>query len=316
MDKRLAAASGAFGALRKCVFGNKDISYRVQGKVYQALILSVLLYGSECWTLTSEDRARIIRFHRRCVRTMCRVNLRMTMQGRIKTTTLLKRCGCQSMDYYINVRCLRWAGHLVRMPRYRLPRQLFFSKVPHARRSGGQYLSYGWRVQREVDKAMKRADVAVVRKMTGRRGIGWMAYAGSGEMSRTEKEACRGRWREFICSGRIDPPRRPTAKNVTRRGSPQRPTTTNVTRRGSRRRRAGGIYAGGQPPIPPAPDGVPAFESSQFTYWLACQPRHICRGLCEGAHLYELFIKDWVTRMETEAEATIAAAAAEAAARG
>ena len=32
--------------------------------------------------------------------------------------------------------------------------------------------------------------------------------------------------------------------------------------------------------------------------------------------MYELFIKDWVTRMETEAEATIAAAAAEAAARG
>ena len=87
VDKRLAAASGAFGALRKCVFGNKDISYRVQGKVYQALILSVLLYGSECWTLTSADRTRIILFHRRCVRTMCRVNLRMTMQGRIRTTT-------------------------------------------------------------------------------------------------------------------------------------------------------------------------------------------------------------------------------------
>ena len=128
-----------------------------------------------------------------------------------------------------------------------------------------------------------------------------MAYAGSGEMSRTEKEACRGRWREFICSGRIEPPRRPTA--------------TNVTSRGRRRRRVvgAGII---QPPFPPAPDGVPALESPEYTYWLACQPRHICRGLCADAQLFEFFIKDWVTRMETEAGATIAAAAAEAAARG
>ena len=166
VDKRLAAASGAFGALRKCVFGNKDISYRVQGKVYQALILSVLLYGSECWTLGSVDRTRLILFHRRCVRTMCRVNLRMTMVHRIRTTTLLKRCGCQAMDYYINVRCLRWAGHLVRMPRNRLPRQLFFSKVHHVRRSCGQYLTFGARVQREVDRAVGRAE-AVARKLTG-----------------------------------------------------------------------------------------------------------------------------------------------------
>jgi len=213
VDKRLTAAGGAFGALRKCVFGNKDISYRVQGKVYQALILSILLYGSECWTLGSADRSRIVRFHRRCVRTICRVNLRMTMQGRIKTKTLLQRCGCQTMDYYINVRCLRWAGHLVRMPRERLPRQLFFSKVCHVRKLGGQFLTYGARVQREVDKAMEWADATTRRKMTGRRGVGWMKYAGSGVTGKEARDVCRARWRAFIRSGRrVEPAPRRTGR--------------------------------------------------------------------------------------------------------
>ena len=267
VDKRLTAAGGAFGALRKCVFGNKDISYRVKGKVYQALILSILLYGSECWTLGSADRSRIVQFHRRCVRTMCRVNLRMTMQGRIKTETLLKRCGCQTMDYYINVRCLRWAGHLVRMPRERLPRQLFFSKVCHVRKSGGQYLTYGARVQREVNKAMERADAATQRKMTGRRGVGWMKYAGSGVKGKEARDACRDKWRAFIRSGRrVEPAPRRTG-------------------------RAKAVVDLGAPEAGPIPIGAPVMYSQSFNNWYNHQAEWM-GGLADTAR-YARFCAHW-----------------------
>ena len=50
VNRRVAQASKAFGALRKAVFGNKDLRVETKRAVYQACILSVLLYGSECWT--------------------------------------------------------------------------------------------------------------------------------------------------------------------------------------------------------------------------------------------------------------------------
>ncbi len=56
VDKSFAAAASAFGQLRITVFGSKNILYTVKAKIYNALILSLLLYGSECWTLSAKDR--------------------------------------------------------------------------------------------------------------------------------------------------------------------------------------------------------------------------------------------------------------------
>jgi len=266
VDKRLVAAGGAFGALRKCVFGNKDISYKVQGKVYRALVLSILLYGSECWTLKATDRLRLVRFHRRCVRTMCRVTLRTTFKGRIRTTSLLKRSGCQSMDYYIRVRCLRWVGHLVRMPRERLPRQLFFSKVRHVRRKGGTHLTYGTRVKREVDRALKEAEVSVERKITGRHGVGWLAYAGCGAKTTQEKDECRANWREFIQSGKMVEPK---AKKRKRARVAPAPT-----------------------PMPETPNGCPGPNSPRFVDWIEHQPSWTQRKV--HALQYTEFVQSWI----------------------
>ena len=77
------------------------------------------------------------------------------------------------------------------MPRERLPLQLFFSKVCHVRKSGGQFMTYGVRVQREVDKAMVWVDAATRRKMAGLRGVGWMKYARSGVTGKVLTMDCR-----------------------------------------------------------------------------------------------------------------------------
>ena len=50
IDKRTAQASRAFGALCQPMFNNRSRDLRVETKhkVYQACILSILLYGAEC----------------------------------------------------------------------------------------------------------------------------------------------------------------------------------------------------------------------------------------------------------------------------
>ena len=72
IDRRLAAASRAFGAL-DCVFRNKDLSLRTKRLVYSACVLSTLLYGAECWATLKCDEVRLDRFHHQCLRTIAGV---------------------------------------------------------------------------------------------------------------------------------------------------------------------------------------------------------------------------------------------------
>ena len=49
VERRVSQASRAFGALRKAVFLDKDLTLATKRKIYRACVLSVLLYGAELW---------------------------------------------------------------------------------------------------------------------------------------------------------------------------------------------------------------------------------------------------------------------------
>ena len=50
IDKRISSTLKAFGALKQAVFMDDNLSVAAKQKVYQACVLSVLLYGGESWT--------------------------------------------------------------------------------------------------------------------------------------------------------------------------------------------------------------------------------------------------------------------------
>ncbi|KER24112.1 hypothetical protein T265_08154 [Opisthorchis viverrini] len=51
----------------------RDISFSVKGRVYNAAVRSILLYGSETWPLRAEDVKRLSVFDRRCLRSIARI---------------------------------------------------------------------------------------------------------------------------------------------------------------------------------------------------------------------------------------------------
>ena len=73
VDSRVRLAGSAFGMLRKCVFASKSIWPQAKRAVDVNLVLAILLYGSETWSLTEEVYHRLRLFHSRCVRAMYRV---------------------------------------------------------------------------------------------------------------------------------------------------------------------------------------------------------------------------------------------------
>ena len=66
---RLAKASSTFGRLASRLWDTHDISLVTKVSVYQAAVLSVLLYGVETWTLYRRHIRQLDAFHMRCLRT-------------------------------------------------------------------------------------------------------------------------------------------------------------------------------------------------------------------------------------------------------
>ena len=152
---RIESASHAFGALRHCLFTSANISPAVKRVVYEGLILAILLYGAETWSLTEKLFRQLRVFHAACIRSMCRVNRIHTRAHRITTVSLLDRLGLLSVDAYVTKKQLRWAGHVIRMNKKRLPRKMMTSWVSSKRPRGAPNFTYG----RGVYKALKKVDI-------------------------------------------------------------------------------------------------------------------------------------------------------------
>ena len=156
VEKRIEKAGAAFGALRKGVFSCQRVSPHAKKLVYTVLVLTVLLYGSELWCLTEKLLNKLRSFHARCIRAMCRVTLLHTRAHRISTATLMKRLGLASIDDLITTKILRWAGHVMRMKKHRLPRKLISSWVRNPRPRGCPQFTYG----RGLYKALHRKNIS------------------------------------------------------------------------------------------------------------------------------------------------------------
>ena len=152
---RINKASGAFGALRKELFGTKYASYEAKQKAYTGIILNVLLYGCESWCLTADLVGTLASWHHARLREMCRVTMHQVWIHRITTDELYERIGVQSIEYYIRVRTLRWVGHVARMDKTRLPRRLLTAWVANSRPIGGTEMTYG----RSLERWLKHADL-------------------------------------------------------------------------------------------------------------------------------------------------------------
>ena len=153
----MESAAKAFGALPKCLFASNNVSAAAKRAVYVSVILAILLYGCECWSLTEKLLSRLRVFHNQCVRTMCRVTRKHTWDHRISDESLRQRLHLHPIDFYIHGRQLCWLGHVARMDMSRVPRQMLSScwVIRNKRPVGRPRLTYGT-YGATVKKAPKR----------------------------------------------------------------------------------------------------------------------------------------------------------------
>ena len=138
VDRRIACASRAFGALRQAVFKDKNLTITTKRRVYQACVLSVLLYGSECWVPLRRHLRRLNAFHHRCIRTILGITSRQQWELHITSQMTREQWGdVETVTTKVAKRRLEWLGHVARMPDHRLPKRALFGWLPQPRPPGG-----------------------------------------------------------------------------------------------------------------------------------------------------------------------------------
>ena len=89
---------------------NRGIPLHHHGKVYEACIRSVMLYGGETWALTARLEAILFTCDRRMFRYMAGV----TWRDCVMSVEVARRCGVWELGDVPRVRRLGWFGHVVR----------------------------------------------------------------------------------------------------------------------------------------------------------------------------------------------------------
>ena len=77
-----------------------------------AVVLTVLLYACESWTVYSRHARKLNHFHTKCLRLI----LSIKWPGMVPDTEVLTRAGIPSIYTLPQKAQVRWAGHLTRMP--------------------------------------------------------------------------------------------------------------------------------------------------------------------------------------------------------
>ena len=149
---RIKRAVNAFGAIRKCLFSNSNISVDAKRAVYEGRILSILLYGAESWCLTEKLFSTLRIFDNRCVRSMCRVTITECYNFRISNEGILRRLNLRKIDDYITKRQLRWSAHVARMDFDRLPRKRLSSWACTKCPIGAPEFTYGRGLYKSLTK--------------------------------------------------------------------------------------------------------------------------------------------------------------------
>ena len=151
VENRIAHASRAFGALRRSVFMDSGLSLRTKRLVYRAVVLGVLLYGSETWATKRVASRKIEVFHNRCLRNILGITKMQQRLGRISSVQVAKWFGMEeSLEEMIAARRLWWLGHVARMNDDCTPKRLLFGWLPNRRPAHGTKLRWRDRARKDL----------------------------------------------------------------------------------------------------------------------------------------------------------------------
>ena len=107
-NHRINQASVAFGDRRLVLLDNR-LSLATRRRLYSACVLTVLLYGAECWTPRKSDLGSLNGFHHQCLRTILSISKERQKLDHITSSNHV-RCGGTLSVCQREFGLARWGG--------------------------------------------------------------------------------------------------------------------------------------------------------------------------------------------------------------
>ena len=109
------------------------ISREVKRELYERVVIPTVVYGSETWSLSAQERRKIEVFEMMCLRNICGIR----RVDRVRNTIIRERCGCElSVLERIERNVLKWFVHVKRMGEERLLKRMHQANVESNRGRG------------------------------------------------------------------------------------------------------------------------------------------------------------------------------------
>ncbi|MGL4418375.1 MAG: reverse transcriptase domain-containing protein [Plesiomonas shigelloides] len=111
---RIAAAASAMARLDR-IWRSNSISFTTKYRLYKSLVLSILLYGCEAWTMLAEPERKIQAFENKCLRKLLRISYREHKTNEYVRNTITSLVGPhEPLLATVKRRKLAWFGHVTR----------------------------------------------------------------------------------------------------------------------------------------------------------------------------------------------------------
>ncbi len=129
---------------------NPKLTMKTTMAVYNACVISTLLYGGETWTTYARQERRLNTLQMRSLRRI------LGISWQVRNTDVLSRAGLPSIFALLKQRRLRWLCHVHRMPDGTIPKYLLYGEPACGKRPIGRaQLRYRDVVKRD----MKAVDI-------------------------------------------------------------------------------------------------------------------------------------------------------------
>jgi hypothetical protein len=114
IKNRMALATAALSNLTT-LWKSRKIKFKVKFKLYNSLVLSVLLYGCESWTLVAESERRLQAFEMKCFRRMLGISYRERKTNEYVNMQVRSLAGpVKPLLTTVKRRQFQWFGHVIR----------------------------------------------------------------------------------------------------------------------------------------------------------------------------------------------------------
>ena len=132
IKSRIGKALGAVQRLQP-IWNAGDIQRSTKIELYRVLVLSILLYGAETWTLKKDDENRLLVFEMMCLRKI----LGVSRMDKLRNTFIRKSLGIEhTIIDQIAQKRMKFFGHIQRMSHDRYPKTALESRITGTRPRG------------------------------------------------------------------------------------------------------------------------------------------------------------------------------------